>query len=315
MDDQIKILYLFPHKLYESKMSPGRRWYGQALSKITHLKMWGIGWPGYDSQMSLSQNLLESGFTPDAIWIYKSDGIKGLKECPIPKFATYNECWQDEPGRALKEVENDGLDMVICHHENDMKLLDGYCGKIHHIPHGAPSEIFHCTTPLSERQNGVLLAGVQSKEIYPLRHRYRVLAQSGAFPCKIRNHPGYRLPGEKACDQQAIDYANDLKSSKISLCCTSKHKYLLAKIIESMLAGCIVVTDEPDDSEFEEMSPYVVTVPKDATDEWIVSKINNLLSRVEDLNAMARLSQSFAASRFTTDHYAKRLLACISEIV
>jgi len=309
----MEILYLFPKKLWSSKMSPGRRWYAEALNSQpgVEVKTWGPGWAGFDANLSLDQNIKYAGFEPDWLWLYKPEEMRGVKECEIPKFCTYNECWLGIPGKALAEVESYGTDIVVCHHENDTRMFDGFSGKIYHIPHGAPKRLFYNENPVSERPTDVLLSGVQSPEIYPLRHRYRVLAQSGAFPCKIRKHPGYRLQGEKMCDMQAEDYAKDVRSAKISLCCSSERRYFLAKIIESLMSGCIVMTDAPDDSVFDDIRPYVVTVPDGVGDEWISNKINDILSRIEEFDHIASMGASYAAANLSTDQWAQSVLACL----
>ena len=298
-------------------MSAGRRHYADALDRQpgVSVKVWGPGWPGFDSGLSLAQCIIESGYNADALWLYKPEDIKGLRECEIPKFCCYNECWPHIPGKALEEVNSYGADLVIHHHENDASCFDGFNGKVCHIPHGADKETFWCDTPLSERTVHSILTGVQSPEIYPLRARYANLARSGTIPCVIRNHPGYRLKGLQNCDKQTNQYAYSLKSCKISLCCTSKYRYLLAKIVESMLAGCLVVTDAADDSEFEKIRPFVIEVSHEMSDRELANTINTAIESGSYGQELAEKGRQYAEKHLTTDVYAERLVREIQSIL
>lgn len=306
----MNILYLFPRALYEAKMSGGRRWYGQAVARqpgVT-LEVWGDGWDGYDQAATLQDNLERTGRQPDALWLYKAESLRGVAECAVPKFLTYNEACPHLPGRAMAEVIGCGADTVIHHHANDRDCFAGF-GRVVHIPHGAPLEIFDTDRPHRERSTVCLSSGVSSPEIYPLRAKLAALVAEGAVPGRIRRHPGYRLPSIEACDRQALAYAEDLKDARVSLCCSSRYRYLLAKITESMLAGCLVVTDAPDDPAYRDLlRPHVVEVSADCSMDQLRDTLLYVLSEPQRMQEMALAGQQAVRQHLTADHYAARLV-------
>ena len=120
----MKILYLYPKFFYERKMSVGRRLYGEAVSRhrdVDHFKWWGEGWPGYDNSQSLDENLKRSGKTYDCLWLYKPERQIGVADCKIPKIVCFNECWPDDPGKALAEVRG----VYVAKSATRKQLLEG----------------------------------------------------------------------------------------------------------------------------------------------------------------------------------------------
>lgn len=314
----MNILYLFPRALYESKMSPGRRWYGSAVAKqpgVT-LEVWGDGWDGYDSTATVQANLERSGRRWDALWLYKAEGLPGIADCPVPKFLTFNECWPHVPGLALAEVRACGANLVVHHHASDGHCFSGFDGRVVHIPHGAPADIFDTDRPHAQRSTVCLSSGVASPEIYPLRAKLAALVAEGAVPGRIRRHPGYRLPSIEACDRQALAYAADLQDARVSLCCSSRYRYLLAKITESMLAGCLVVTDAPDDPVYRDLlAPHVVEVSANCSTVQLRDTLLYVLSEPQRMQEMALSGQRAVRQHLTADHYAARLVSEIRAVL
>lgn len=305
----INIVYLYPKKYYEQKMSRGRVWYGEAVAKRSdcNLVFWGPGWDGYVDNLPVRENLNNLEFSVDAIWAYKPEECVNITDRDCPLVVCYNEAWPHIPGKALEEVEECGADLVIHHHHNDRKCFDGASGIVRHIPHGTP-EWFSSFE--YERLDSCCVTGVQSKEIYPLRDRYRKL--SGVA---VRTHPGYRLQSSMQCESQATSYASYLSQYRASLCCTSKYRYLLAKIVESMMAGCVVVTDAADDPEFEKMREHLIVLDEGISDNEIQEVCNEITSDPERWSQFAERSQKYALNHLTTEHYAERFIACLREIL
>lgn len=314
----MNIVYLFPEVLYSRKMSGGRRWYGEAVAAHpdVNLKLWGEGWPGYKANRPLGWNLSRGDLPPDRLWIYKHEGLLRLQDNTTPTVVTYNECWPTQPRRALNEVLECGASLVIHHHENDAKCFDGFHGKLVHIPHGAPEHIFYSDRPHSERPIVCLSSGVHSPEIYPLRAKLAALIYAGELPGKIRKHPGYRLPHKAACDAQSLDYAADLQNSQIAFACCSTYRYALSKLFEALIAGCLVISDMPDDEVFRsQLGQYIVEVDpnsskaelKDVADWWIAHPMER--------EARARSGQRAAREHFTTTRYAERFVEAVENML
>lgn len=306
---KMNILYLFPKQLWETKMSPGRRHYAMALSDYAEVTVSGAGWPGWNTTVSVRVNLKRLGLKPDVIWAYKPETTPGVTERDCPLFVCYNECWPHIPGKALKEVQDCAADLVIHHHANDAACFDGFRGIVRNIPHAA-HDMFYSGQSHRMRVSHCLSSGVQSPEIYPVRHRLNTLVKSGNLPGIIRNHPGYRLHGLTECDTQTFRYANTLANSRVSLCCASKYHYMLAKIIESAMSGCLVVTDAPDDPAFELLRPHVLVVQDGESDESIVERI-----MAADTQKLGFAAQQVAREHFSMQNYCQTLLAYTQELL
>lgn len=309
----MKILYLFPKTYYEKKMSIGRVLYGEAMERIEGVEFvwWGPGWEGYDDATSVRENLKKTSLSPDVIWAYKPELCVDITNRDCPLVVCYNESWPHIPGKAQQEADDCKADLIVCHHESDMDCFDG---KTKHIPHGAPYD-FACLgrTAVKDRPVDSIVTGVQSPEIYPLRANYKSAIRNGRINGVVRNHPGYRLRTKKECIAQHAAYGLHLGQAKMSLCCTSKYKYLLAKIIESMMTGCLVVTDQAEDSWFEQIRPFVLTIEQNSTEDDIVDIVKTAHQNIEHWSNIAQQGQEFAINNLTTTNYAKRLLACIEE--
>jgi hypothetical protein len=314
----MNIVYLYPRKYYEKKMSRGRVWYGRAVQnrKDCTLKFWGPGWNGYDSNLPVQENLNRAELKPDVLWAYKPEECIGITERECPLVVCYNESWPHIPGKAAMEVALCSADLVICHHQNDKKCFDGCDSIVKSIPHCAPEFFAEESKPFDLRSHDFILSGVQSKEIYQLRHRYKMLADSGKIQdCHQLIHPGYRLQNASQCDEQSKTYAKSLGNSRVSLCCTSKYRYLLAKIVESMMAGCVVITDAADDDWFDAIRPYVICVDDNTRDEQIADMCKMIQNDKSRWRSFASEAQRYAKAHLSCSSYAERFIACLQDIV
>ena len=307
----MRILYLFPRQLAVSKMSLGRLLYGEAVARqpgVT-LKLWGEGWDGYDNDMTLGENIERSGEAWDVLWAYKGDRLKGFAEASGIKVVCFNECWDR---KYLREA--DAASVVIFHHQTDLRLwrdeLTARGVTAHHILHCADPNFF---VP-RQKTTDCLASGVSSAAVYPLRERLHRFVRAGRMPGMIRPHPGYRLRSAAECRGQYRDYADDLGAAKIALCCTSKHRYPLAKMAEAMLAGCAVVSDMPDDDLFRStLGRHIIEIDPAWDDVRIVGTVRDWLRNHTELAALAERGRQEVLGGFTTDHYAKRFIAAVGQ--
>ena len=113
----MKILFLVNKKTYNTKMSRVRFHGIKALSKITNLQYWGIGWENYNNNLSVQANLDTKKDKFDIVIAYKPLEMKNFKDINIPKCIRYNEMYDVK--WTMKEIRESGAQLVICHHLND----------------------------------------------------------------------------------------------------------------------------------------------------------------------------------------------------
>lgn len=303
----MRILYLMPRKLWETKMSQARENYACAIARQPGVEFVrsGLGWQGYDESKTVMENLGPA----DAVIAYKAKGLQGLFEYPV-RAIQFNEA---NAHSSVDEIGDAWANLVIHHHQSDM---DRWC-----LPFAWPIEkvhIPHCAdgfTVNSNRPIPCLLTGVLADAVYPLRGRLARLVKSGAIPGEIRPHPGYRLQGREECLLQYQSYMTHLGTAKMSLVDSSRWTYPLAKYIESFSMGCLVVGDMPSDPFFREtLGKHLVEISPVMSDAEITEIIQLWLSYPEKLEERARAGQE-AARSFSTDYYARQILSHISSVL
>lgn len=123
----------------------------------------------------------------------------------------------------------------------------------------------------SPERKGCLLSGAISK-VYPLRERlWRSHRRLPAV--ETLSHPGYH---RKGC--HTPEFFKMLSRYKVAICTSSIYGYALRKIIEATAAGCLVLTDLPQD----EVLPYIdVNLVRIRGDE-VTSAIEGILREMYD---------------------------------
>ena len=307
----MRILYLCRRYYWDHKMSRGARFHApKAVSRQPGIDMRfsGEGWPNWDAGQSCTENFARWGWRPDWIWAYKPEDHIGVAQSLPRKVVTYNEAWWPD-NRALAEVRAMRADLVICHHENDLHQFPGFDAV--HIPHGAEADVFYTPSDCI-RPTDCLVSGVISDEIYPVRGRLKQLVEQGKLSGTIRKHPGYRLQGEDKCEHQAREYARELGTAKIALCCTSRYKYALAKLFEAAMAGCAVASDMPDDSVFgDSLGRHIIQIDDQWTDSQIVECLQSYLDDPDGLQQRAVAGQAVALQHYTMDRYAEKFISAL----
>lgn len=316
----MNILYYFPRDLYERKMSLGRVLYGNAVAEfepVVDLRVWGPGWDGFDNSLTLGENVRRhfvDSWQPNVLWSYKLAGHHpGLGDLKVDRSVLcFNEAWDSD--KTWPDIDAAKATHVVFHHEPDFRLWENLLQSRRIVP----VKILHCVDPdyfrsvertetMGYRNIPAIVTGVLARDIYPLRYAFAEEIRMGHIPGRVRNHPGYRLDSLKSCQHQYLQYTGDLAHARVSLCCTSRHRYPLAKIVESMAAGCLVVTDYPEDTEWlDRLREFVI--PVDAwQDRATLSRIVN--KTLKDFPAeKAAAGQRYVLDNMTTRHYAKALL-------
>jgi hypothetical protein len=273
----------------------------------------GHGFENYNGEATVAENLKAIGFDPDVAFAYKPEDVIGFRDLKCLKVVAYNEAWWPDE-RARNEAKTHKIDLVICHHRNDLWRFKGMNAV--HIPHAANPKIFLGNKKTSDRRTGCLLTGAIDKDIYPLRTSMSLAITHTGLPGFIRRHPGYRLSSEAACDAQYADYARTLGDAQISMCCSSKYRYFLCKIIESLMSGAIVVTDAPDDLMFDKyLSEHCILVEPNAKPNEIADRINEecpgIRGKCEKEHERQAAGTKAALEHFSTERYAERFVAAV----
>lgn len=331
---KVKILVLYPRVLWEKRQSASRRHDIEALENHPEvvLKMTGQGWPDWDNSISALENAKKIMPDADAVYTYKLKGNVGLEIPPVidAKDLTkgffvvqrFQECW--EPNKAwgpTKKISDfilsEGVDLAILSHANDCKRLrkaEKNGVKIAVIPIAAKSTIFAAAAkPWNERDIDILLTGNIGSTHYPLRVRYERLIKSGKLPgkCHIHTRPGSWADDINDADAKVKEFASVLGRAKVSLCCSSKYKYPLAKYVESAMAGCCVVGDMPDDPP-DEYRQFVRPIKTWWSDRRIVKQISKYLQDAES-QAYAERGQQVVLESLTWENWARKFIKVVSD--
>lgn len=258
------IVYLTDPALYLNKMSIGRREYAKAAGRKARLYSVAAA-DGRSTQEiigSLKDNL-KCG-DPDLVIAYKTDAVSGMDQIGCPVATVFNEA--NDKRKTLDDLNGTQATHVFFHHAGDYaqwkSRLAGMEKSAHLIHHCSPDNPYS----LNGGRKPIGLAGVLSDEIYPVRTR---LARSSIV--ETRPHPGYRV---QLVAEQYDSYQEWLSQYKVSVCCTSIYRYPLAKIAESLMAGCMVLVDKPECpfiGRFAEQHPECIQFIDEGVREMLVS--------------------------------------------
>jgi hypothetical protein len=306
----MNILSLFPKHLYDTKMSPGRTLYLEHVGKLHNVIWSGDGWPSWHSDLPANENIdwieewEECKF--DAVIVYKGSDLIAMDKVKTPKFVIFNEA--HDQAMLTRELTEANADVAVFHHESDYVEYRNVIGSTAATwCHAAP------VTPevaWEDRKNYVITTGCTAEKIYPVR--CRAARAMASFSDTLR-HPGYRLPDRKAVVIQYASYLRALSNSKISICCSSVYKYPLAKLFESAMCGCVIATDLPACSKFEELLwPHCIQLSDEMTEESMKVHIRSYSD--DELREMGRKSREIAMKHFSYDQWADCLITAIRDV-
>lgn len=119
---------------------------------------------------------------------------------------------------------------------------------------------FHVNGRLSQALVSGALSGA-----YPLRSSICKACLAGRMDHVFYlKHPGYHRQGSAT-----PEYLKTLSQYKVAICTSSRYGYALRKIIEATAAGCIVVTDLPEDEILPEIENNLFRIPSDSSPEFV----------------------------------------------
>lgn len=121
------------------------------------------------------------------------------------------------------------------------------------------------------RDGAGILSGAVSGA-YPLRSRLALAANNGQLKhIRHHKHPGYHRAG---C--YTPEYLRALSMFRVSVCTSSRFGYAVRKIVESVAAGCVVVTDLPSDDVLPEIDGNLVRVDPDISPARVDALVGDL---------------------------------------
>lgn len=307
----MKILYLCDKSFHDSKMSRVRFDAMAAVSKISNLVYSGNGFDNYDSHKTVQDNItrIYGIDRPDFIVVYKPNLIKGLSEISIPKCIAYNEMWNIT--ECTQEITQNKIQLVIAHHKNDIP-------KYPHIANAKFVNISHCADANVykdyglNKTNDVLLSGALGSH-YPFRNRLTHIMGnklSNICKCRFLQHPG----GDRRALRGLVgeDYAKEINSSKITLTCSSRHKYRLGKYVEIPMCASMMAGDLPDeDHEFFEK--FMLVLDPNDSDDAIVDKIMYYVSNDAERNSKIGIGLELN-KEYTQEKYAERFVRALETL-
>lgn len=140
--------------------------------------------------------------------------------------------------------------------------------------------VYHTVDPVvvpkfvpAAQRSGTLLSGALGPA-YPLRRRLAGAAGAGLLPTvRVLPHPGYDRTG---CHTPR--FLEELSRCRVAICTSSIYGYALRKIVEATAAGCVVVTDLPQDDELPGIDENLVRVAPGMT----LAAWAELLARLEE---------------------------------
>lgn len=143
------------------------------------------------------------------------------------------------------------------------------------------------------------VSGARARKVYPLRHLIKSIATAKGGT--VLPHPGYNLSG-----WQTPVYLSQLTNYKVSVCTASRYQYLLRKIIESVAAGCTVITDLPAWDKVPDIEEGIVRMEtpdragfrralERSLDEWTPGRAERLahaaVKRFDYVTELARVNE------------------------
>ena len=308
--NKLNILYLVNRKYYINKLARERFLSIKALSKITNVVMWGVGWDNYNNSIDVWDNIVKSKMEHfDLVIAYKPLEMRNFKNIKIPKCLRYNEMWNTR--WTLHEIRESGSEFIICHHLNDRNRyskmnIEGVT--FVYVGHCVDNSIFKNYE--REKRYDLMLGGHVSLRHYPLRARLKniLLGLKNRYRVYIHPHPGYDL-SDAYTNKYLIEFAEKINESRIAVTCASKYGYRLGKYVEIPACQTVIAADLPDD-DADDYS-YIVKLDYKMSDDQIRKKLIQYLEDREKYDEKLFLGEQFARG-YTWDKYAVRVISKIN---
>jgi len=277
----------------------------------------GHGWPGYDSDRTVSQNLADLNIPCDVLLIYQtaSDYLhNAVRSVDALRCVLLYDCYATDKRAA--EVDAVEPQIIFHTHANDADRLTTIAPRAKHVhlPFGVDKAAFYCDD-YGDRPIDCLLVGQTHAEIYPLRARWKKLVESGAIPGEIRKMPSYRLEPTQ-CVRQYAEWGEHMRRAKIVLIGSSNWKYPLQVYYAAAMCGCLVVADMPDDDVYQQtLGTHQVVVDPSAPDEVLAGIVSHTLRNELEIRQRGIAARNTAAELYTTDDMAEQFVAACRDML
>ena len=321
----LKILYLCKKDIYDTKMSRVRFHSMRAIGKKCDLTWSGDGWPNYDQNKTVQENIdiIYDGEQPDLVIGFKPLGLKEFSETKAPRCIRYNEMYDLD--WTMKEITETKSNLVICHHNNDMKEYEnifetfkGHPVTFANIPHCAEKNIYRKLN--NEKEYDLLLVGaIDTKTMlgdhYPLRKRIRdriFPLLNRRYKCAVARHPGGNLH-DAYTDRNSFYYAELINKAKICITCSGKPRSRFGKYIEIPMCGVAMAADMPGEEQ-NKFKEFMIEIDMSMTDEEIAGKLIYYIKNSEERKKLVDKGLEYAYS-YTQEDYADQFISIVENFL
>jgi len=318
------ILYLVKKETYEQKMSRVRFHGIESISKRSNLKMTGIGWNDYDNNKTVQENINNYKINFDIVIAYKPLELKDFDKINIPKCIRFNEMYNF--AETLNEIESSNADLVICHHENDMKTYTAYYNNYHgqknkkvifsHNPHCCEKTVFK-DYKLNKDIDFLLCGRFGNQNSlkdfhYPIRDRMINLLKKlpKKYSWKIHEHPKY-VHNDSFTNKYLIDFSKAINKAKICVTCTGLPKSRFGKYIEIPMSNSVIAGDIPDQDQ-DDFRKFVIEINMQMSDDEIIKKLTYYIDNKDELNKLRNNGLKWSKN-FTQENYASRFIKTLDD--
>ncbi len=310
MNEKIKILYLCDDKYWKTKMSRVRFHAVDAIFRHKNILGFKDG-PGFPEWKNVPHSVKK--YNPDIIFWFKPLSMDGYNDIDTPKIISYNEMYDFK--NTSKEIIDSDSRLIICHLANDIPKYESLIKKnfiFKNIPHSIEKTVFKDYN--QKKIYDVLLTGVMSEKIYPLRCRVKNIIKDKKFKnfkVKIMNHPGYRILD---VNSQVVDYAKEINKAKISITCSSIYKYALAKYSEIPACNSLLIADLPNERP-DFFNKFIVPIDISDSDNEIIEKIFYWLNNDDERILRSRMGMDLTLSEYTQEKYADKFYSITKDFL
>jgi len=179
----------------------------------------------------------------------------------------------------------------------------------YHWPHSADIETFHDYG--LKKKYGVLSTGVLASGVYPLRAELHKLFKSKSYYKRI-DRPKNRTDKFPNPWPVGKDYAKELNKAKISIACTSKFGYTLAKLFEIPACKSVLLCDYTDEMKSLGFIPEVnfLQVPNNNIVQYVEDMLNS--KKIHEIN---NNGYDLIRSRHTINNRVDEFLSYCKEVI
>jgi len=292
----------------EGKIAPCRVHALKSIEKLIEVKYAGVGYTSSNVtqvvkdlgeadfiviQCKRKQNILNADLD------YKEDE-KLFGEYKGKKILLLDEAFDRE--KCLGKIIRTGVDYVICNYYNDRMWYEGRKSlksvKWQNIPHCASIDLYKDYG--EPKIYDLLWLGAVSNH-YPFRQRLLNIVNSLKEVVRVRVvEKRERMNG--VCLEK---YARLINSSKITVTCSSRYKYKLAKYVEIPLCGSLLAADLPlEDKDF--ISKFALVLDPNWRDEKIKEILIEMIKNDKERNERIKIGMHLNLQYCSQEIYAAR---------